>query len=390
MDNAIYDLNILIIDDLEDNIILIEDILEDEGFTSIHTVLNAKDGIQYIKEHNVDLIILDIMMPDIDGITACKYIREDLCMKDVMILLATANDDINTLKIGLEEAGANDYTRKPFINDIELMARIKNLLKLKYQTDTVKQKEFELRKNEKILMNQSKMAAMGEMLGNIAHQWRQPLNAISVAASGMQMQKEIGKLNDTKFEHFTQSILKHTDYLSNVIEDFRNFYKPNKDKEYFNMEEIMKINLELLEAGFQNSEIEIVEEFIDINIYNHKNELVQVIINLLNNAREAIINAEVKDKKYIFVKCYENKENIIITVTDNAKGVSEDIKCKIFEPYFTTKHKQQGTGLGLYMSRKIVNESLEGSFFIENVNYTYNDKDYSGAQFTISLPKINK
>ena len=234
------------------------------------------------------------------------------------------------------------------------------------------------------------MAAMGEMLGNIAHQWRQPLNAISLAASGMQVKKETNNLKDAEFEDLTDSILKHTDFLSDVIEDFRNFYRPNKNKEKFYMHEVMKINMDILNAGFKNHEIEIVEDFVDIEIYNHKNELVQVIINLLNNAREAIINANITGKRYIFLKCYEKNNNIILTITDNAKGVKEDIKCKIFEPYFTTKHKQQGTGLGLFMSRKIINESLGGSFFVENVNYTYNNEDCTGAKFTISLPKINQ
>jgi C4-dicarboxylate-specific signal transduction histidine kinase len=390
MSNSIQDLKILIIDDLEDNIALIEDILDDEGFTNIHSVLDAKSGIEYLKENKVDLVILDIMMPVMDGITACKYIREELCLKDVMILLATAKDDVETLRIGLEEAGANDYTRKPFVNEIELIARIKNLLKLKHQTNIVKQKEIELKKNEQVLINQSKMAAMGEMLGNIAHQWRQPLNAISLAASGMQIKKENNELKDIEFEKLTDGILKHTDFLSEVIDDFRNFYKPNKDKEYFCMQEVMKINKDILNAGFKNQEIQIIEELIDIKIYNHKNELVQVIINLLNNAKEAIINSKIEGNKFIFIKAYEVNENIIITITDNAKGVKEDIKCKIFEPYFTTKHKQQGTGLGLYMSKKIINESLGGSFFVENVSYNYNNENYTGAKFTISLPKINR
>ena len=387
MYNNIFDMNILIIDDLEDNVALIEDMLEDEGFKNLHGVFNARDGLNYLKENPIDLIILDIMMPDMDGITACRYIREELCLNDVMILLATANEDIEILRIGLEEAGANDYTRKPFVNDIELIARIKNLLKLKKQTDIVQEKEIELRKSDQIIMSQSKMAAMGEMIGNIAHQWRQPLSAISTAASALQIQKEFDILSDKEFEDLTHNIINNTQYLSTIIEDFRNFYKPNKNKEQFNMKDVMKINLDLLSASFKSNDIEVIEDFSDINIFSHKNELVQVVINLLNNARDAIVNQELQNPRYIFIKCYENEENIIITITDNAKGIKENIKCKIFEPYFTTKHKFQGTGLGLYMSKKIINESLIGLLVVENVDYTYNEQQYSGARFTISLPK---
>ncbi len=157
MNNKIFDLNILIVDDLEDNILLVNGILELEGFKNIHSELNAKDAINYLKNNKVDLIILDITMPKMDGITACRYIREELNLKDVMILLATANDDIQTLKIGLEEAGANDYVRKLFDNGIELVSRIKNLLLFKLQIDITKQKEKELENQNQALIEQFKI-----------------------------------------------------------------------------------------------------------------------------------------------------------------------------------------------------------------------------------------
>jgi signal transduction histidine kinase len=202
----------------------------------------------------------------------------------------------------------------------------------------------------------------------------------------MQMQNEFGTLEDKDIAQFTQSIIDNTQYLSTIIDDFRNFYKPNKEKEYFNMKDIMKINLELLSGSFRNNDIEIIEEFEDIKIYSYKNELIQVVINLLNNARDAIILQELKHPKYIFVKCYSHENKIIVTITDNAKGIKQEIKCKIFDPYFTTKHQFQGTGLGLYMSKKIINESLMGQLFVENVEYSYNANQYAGAMFTITLP----
>ena len=386
MDKRIYELSILIIDDLEDNILLTEGILDNEGFDNIHSVLNAKDGIEYLKENKVDLIILDIMMPEMDGITACRYIREELCLRDTMIILATAKNDIETLRIGLEEAGATDYVRKPFVNDLELISRIKNLLLLKLQLDISKQKEIEQKENERMLMSQSKLAAMGEMIGNIAHQWRQPLSVISTAASGLQMQKEFNLLNDDDFSKYTSTILKNTEYLSTIIEDFRDFYKPTQDKETFNMKDIMKINLELLSASLKYNQIEIIEDLENINIHSYKNELIQVVSSLITNASDAIVSQNIEGKRYIFIKCHSSDDKISITVTDNAKGVKETIKCKIFEPYFTTKHQSQGTGLGLYMSKKIVNESLNGLFYVENVEYNYNGNLENGARFTITIP----
>jgi len=151
MDKNILNSNILIVDDLPDNILLIEDILETEGFQNIHTTLNAKDALQYIQKNKVDLIILDITMPGMDGISACRYIRKKLKLQDIMILLATAKDDVETLRIGLEDAGANDYVKKSFENGVELLSRTKNLLLLKQQIDITKQKEKELKNKNKEL-----------------------------------------------------------------------------------------------------------------------------------------------------------------------------------------------------------------------------------------------
>ncbi len=151
MDRTILNSHILIVDDLEDNIMLIEDILETEGFTNIHSKLNAKDALEYIQKNNIDLIILDITMPEMDGITACRYIRQELKLHDIKILLATAKDDLETLKIGLEDAGANDYVRKSFENGVELLSRIKNLLLLKQQIDITKQTEKALKSKNKEL-----------------------------------------------------------------------------------------------------------------------------------------------------------------------------------------------------------------------------------------------
>ena len=144
MNTKIYNLKILVVDDLEDNLLLMEGILDLEGFNNIHYSSSAKDAIEYLRHNKVDLIILDITMPEMDGITACRFIRSELKLDEVMILLATAKDDIETLKIGLEEAGANDYVRKIYDNGIELISRIKNLLLHKIQININKEKELEL------------------------------------------------------------------------------------------------------------------------------------------------------------------------------------------------------------------------------------------------------
>ncbi len=151
MNTKIYDLKILVVDDLEDNLLLMEGILDLEGFNNVNYLSSAKEAIEYLASNKVDLIILDITMPEMDGITACRYIREELKLDEVMILLATAKDDIETLKIGLEEAGANDYVRKMYDNGVEFISRIKSLLLLKIQINITKEKELELEYKNKEL-----------------------------------------------------------------------------------------------------------------------------------------------------------------------------------------------------------------------------------------------
>ena len=164
MNSKVYDLKLLVVDDLEDNLLLMEGILDLEGFTNVYCVNSAIEAIEYLKKNKVDLIILDITMPGMDGIAACRYIREELNLKEVMILLATSKDDLETLKIGLEDAGANDYVRKIYDNGIELISRIKNLLLLKLQIDLTKQKDKEIKDKHHIL---EKQVAISEKLGYV-------------------------------------------------------------------------------------------------------------------------------------------------------------------------------------------------------------------------------
>ena len=376
--------NILIIDDLEDNIALIKDMLEDEDFTHIYTANSAENGFEILKDIPIDLVILDIMMPEIDGIQACKIIRDDACFGDISILLVTANEDDATLRLGLE-AGANDYIRKPFINEIELIARINNLLNLRLKYLELCKKNEEIKEQERMLFQQSKMAAMGEMLGNIAHQWRQPLSMISATASGTKMRIEFGKIKEDEINGELDSIINLTLKLSQTIDDFRDFYKSNKEKEYFCINDIIKGNIELLAGTFQDNNIKVIQNIEYVDLYGFKNELIQVLVNLLNNSKDAFSRQDSKEK-LIFIDSYKENDTLFLKIKDSAGGISEEIKCRVFEPYFTTKHQYQGTGLGLYMSKTIIEKNLNGQIFVKNQEYEYNGQQYSGAEFTIKLP----
>ncbi len=240
-------------------------------------------------------------------------------------------------------------------------------------------------KKDNLLTYQSKMASMGEMIGNIAHQWRQPLNVISSAATSVKFQKELGILED-EFENRTMdSITENVKYLSKTIDDFRNFFSKNKEKNKFNLNDSINKTLNLVYAQYKNRDIQIIKNIEDIEIESLENELVQVLINILNNARDELIKIE--SEKFIFINVKDKKDNILIEILDNANGIDNKIIGKIFKPYFSTKKDKNGTGIGLYMSKKIVVKHLKGKMKVENIEYEYSKKNYKGASFKIILPK---
>ena len=247
----------------------------------------------------------------------------------------------------------------------------------------LKEYKKELDNKQAILYQQSKMAAMGEMIGNIAHQWRQPLSIITTATSGMVLQKQMGVLTDEFFFEASDRINHSAQYLSETIDDFRNFFIPNKEKSKVNLLEVFKKTLDLISAQFNSKEIKIIKNIETIEFESYENELIQALINILNNSRDELIKKD--GERFIFVDAFEKDNFINIIIKDNAGGVIKENLNKIFEPYFTTKYKSQGTGIGLYMTEEIITKHLNGTIGVENVEFTYNDKQYFGAQFTIKI-----
>jgi len=261
-------------------------------------------------------------------------------------------------------------------------------LKLDITKDILMQRELESKKEQ--LKQQSKMAAMGEMLENIAHQWRQPLSIISTAVTGLQAQKEFGEVVDKKTEMKTLEVINDTvQQLSQTITDFRDFFKPDTAKSYFNLKDIYLKTFKTIEQKLKDDQIWVIEELQDVEILSFKNEMIQVLMNILNNAKDALEDKKIA-KKLLFVYIESSGDNVTIKIRDNAGGIPEKIMEKIFEPYFTTKHKFQGTGIGLYMSKEMLEKHMEGSIVINNKEYLYEGKTYKGAEVVITLPRITK
>ena len=248
-----------------------------------------------------------------------------------------------------------------------------------------KRAEAQLKEKDNLLVQQSKMAAMGEMLENIAHQWRQPLSAISTAASGLVVQKEL-KLSTPEEEIAAlNTIRESSQFLSHTIEDFKNYFKPDKSKHYFNLEEVMNQTLMLMKSKSHSMNIKIINNCDNLSIFGLENEFKQVILNLLSNATDALDSCSV-DKRMIFINTQSTQLEVTLEILDNAGGIPENIIHRIFEPYFTTKHQQQGTGIGLYMSLEMVQKHMNGEIHARNKTFDFEGESYKGACFSIKLP----
>ncbi len=265
-------------------------------------------------------------------------------------------------------------------------------LGLSYFIRKLEEYHINIIEKDQIIIQHSKMAAMGEMLESIAHQWRQPLSVITTSSSSMKMQNELNILDDEHFSDFCDNITNSAFHLSQTIDDFRDFFKQDKEKDKFILANIFHNTLNLIGSQFKNSGIEIIENIDDIEMVGFKNELIQVFINILNNAKDEL--EKMDGKKLIFVDIYEDKTaqaegingNIIIKIKDNAGGISKDILLSIFNAHFTTKEDTDGTGIGLHMSKKIIIDNFNGLIEANNEHYSYEEIEYTGAEFTIVLP----
>jgi PAS domain S-box-containing protein len=238
----------------------------------------------------------------------------------------------------------------------------------------------EIHDKEEIMIVQSRHAAMGEMISMIAHQWRQPISVISMDANNVLVDIELDNVESESLKSDVTDIIKQTQYLSKTIDDFRNFFKPSKIKDEVLISDVFNESLSVILKSLENNNIEVINKFETQTLLNiFSRELLQVFINILKNAKEALLENRELDKK-IMNKIYEDETSVIILICDNAGGISDDIVEKIFEPYFTTKESKNGTGLGLYMSKTIIEKHLKGSIIVKN--------NSGGVCFEIRLPKI--
>jgi len=341
----------------------------------------ADDGFQGLKEfenYHPDIIVSDIKMPIMNGIDMSKAIKE--IDNNAHIVFTTAFSDVSFFKEAIE-LQVDGYILKP-VNLDALETKLLNII------DGIHLKN-ELLKKEKMLLQTSKLAAMGEMLGNIIHQWRQPLSVIAMVGNNIKMKIALDKIDTNHLIENANVIESQVNYLSDTLNDFTTFFRPHKLNKIYSIKEFLDKCIELVKASFDESTITTIKE-IDkkINSFGDPNQLTQAIINILNNSKDALKEAEKIRKKMIFIITAkeDNNNNLIIVIKDNAGGVPANIIDRIFEPYFTTKDQNRGTGLGLYITHTIIEKNLHGTIRVENDVFEYEGDTCKGAKFTITLP----
>ncbi len=231
---------------------------------------------------------------------------------------------------------------------------------------------------EKSMLHQSKMAMMGEMIGAIAHQWRQPLNSLGLGIQDIAEAKKFGELDDEYIEKFRDESMTILKRLSRTIDDFRNFFKPSKEKKLFCIEDAIENTIGIVSAQLKNYAIDTMLEHGEKHYFNgYENEFEQVILNLISNAKDAIVDGPNKQNGRIWIKVESEQNRIFIYLSDNGGGIPDSVIDRIFEPYFTTKEQGKGTGVGLYMSKEIIERHMDGKIEAKN-----QDK---GALFIVEL-----
>ena len=261
------------------------------------------------------------------------------------------------------------------IHDITEVVEYRTTLENKVQSEIEKRL-----RHEQLLIQQSKLAAMGEMINAIAHQWRQPLNALGLMVQDLPDAFKYGEMTEAYLEKIVQDSFKQITFMSSTIDDFRNFFRPDKHKSRFGVKEAIDEVLSIISAQLKAKAIAFNVEGEDFILYNHRNEFKQVILNLFNNAKDAIIDQGAPGS--ITVTLMEEEASHLLIVKDTGGGIPPAIRERIFEPYFTTKDQGKGTGIGLYIVKTIVEEHMDGNVSASTVD--------NGTEFVLRFKKNEK
>ena len=311
----------------------------------------------------------------------CDGARVPVLLTDVM--MPGDSGDILAFVLDITERKRAEEELRKAHDELELRVR-KRTEELAATVDTLREETLErlqameaLREKEQLLLQQSRLAAMGEMINNIAHQWRQPLNVLGLLVQQVRLFYEMGSFSKEYLNESVNKSMGLINHMSQTIDDFRNFFKPQKEKVQFTIHEVVARTVSLVEDSFRNQQISIhTHASANPTIIGFPNEYSQVLLNILMNARDALLERQIIDAE-VRITISKEGEKAVVTIADNAGGITEEIMSKIFEPYFTTKGPDKGTGVGLFMSKTIIEKNMNGRLTVRNTT--------EGAEFRIEV-----
>jgi len=368
----------------EDESLIQEGLTETLNLFGINVICatNGQEGLSAFKASKIkiDLILTDIKMPKLDGLGMLKKIRD--IDKDVPVVITTAHQETSFLMQSID-LSISAYVLKP-IDIYKLEGTLIKAMEPQILKEKLIQKNKKLKievqkniENQQIMVTQSRFAAMGEMINMIAHQWRQPLASIGTASFNLKYKVLTEKYNlETKegrieqadfFSKKLDEIEFYVQNLTTTIDDFRNFYKSDKILVNKTIDNPITNSLKIIQKDLEASNINIKLDFQsknNINIY--ENEIIHVLINILKNAQDKLLEKETDNAK-IEIKTQDLTHSVQIDIYDNGGGIEDKNFDKIFEPYFSTKKEKNGTGIGLYMSKIIVENHHQGQLYATNV-----------------------
>lgn len=374
--------------DVRDSVILMLKNL----FNDITVGVNGVDGFNKFQTVKYDLIITDINMPQMNGIEMLKRIRE--INIDIPCIIISAHTESNYLLDAIK-LGSDGFILKP-IDTAQFMHTIsKTLYKLKIEAE-LKNSNTNLQKKvtdavsnlevkDKILLQSTKMALVGEMVDSVAHQWQQPLTIIKMKLQMLDEDLKIGNINSKDIKNTIINGENQINHLTNTINEFRSFFRPITNIKSISINEIITNTILLMKDDLIKNCIDTqIQGDLESNINVNKNEFIHVFINIINNAKDAFIENNITNRVIIFA-VKKNKDKVKLTITDNAGGIPNNIINQIFEPGFTTKEDQGGTGIGLYMTKQIIHKNkatvdirtfdYKTSFIIDFNNYIHDAID---------------
>ena len=359
-----------------------DDIFRD-FFQNIDIAVDGRDGLEHFYNNKYDLIITHINMPKMNGIDLLTKIREISKNVTVLVISSHKNYFVELIKLGIDGFILKPIEREQFISILtKVIEKLQNKQELyEYRTKLEEKVNDEIVKRtttEKMLLQQSKLAVMGEMIDAVAHQWRQPINNINMHVDMIQYDFEDDLIDKDYIKEFQETIFTQVLHMNNTLNEFRSFFRPDKKIVPFHIFKAIDSVLILIKDELLKNVITVdVKVIDDFTIDGIENEFKHVLINILNNAKDALNENTVKDKKITITTKIEEGMNKIY-ILDNAGGIPEFIIDDIFDANVTSKAQSNGTGIGLYMSKLIV-EKYNGTIIVEN------DRKNNGALFTITF-----